>query len=64
MIVEEDVLLAGISVKPFALRLDIEIRIMLSRVMGFSNSRWSIDPDSSGGFTGMGCLLVDLEEIN
>jgi hypothetical protein len=47
-------MLSSISIPPFALRLDEEIRIILSRVVGFSNARGAVDPDSSDGIVGVG----------
>jgi len=64
MVVEENGSLSCVSIKPFTLRLDKEIRIILSCVVGFSNSRWSPNPHAPCGF-GCHCLLsVDLEKIN
>jgi len=64
VVVDEDIMLSSISVPPFALRLDVEIRVILSCVVGFSNARGAIDPDSSAGIVGVGGLLVDLEQVH
>ena len=64
MVVEENGRLSCVPIKPFTLRLDKEIRIILSCVVGFSNSWWSPNPHASCGF-GCHCLLsIDLEKID
>lgn len=64
MVVDEDIMLSSISVPPFRLRLDVEIRIIRSCVVGFSNARWSVDPYSSDCVVGVGGLLVDLVKVD
>lgn len=64
VVVDEDIVLASVSIPPFALRLDVEIRIILSCVVGFSNARWSVDPYSSDCVVGVGGLLVDLVKVD
>lgn len=58
MIVEKNVVLSGISIKPPVLSFEIWIRIIFSRVMGFSNTRRSVDPDSSDLVVSVGDIGV------
>lgn len=64
MVVYEDISLASIAFPPLVLRLYIEIRIILSRVMGFTSARGAIDPNTTDGITSIGWLTVDKEGIN
>lgn len=47
VVVEKNVVLSNIAIKPLVLSFEIWIRIIRSRSVGFSNTRRSIDPDSS-----------------
>ena len=64
MVVDENGVLSSVAIKPFALRLRKDIRIILSCVVGFSNSRWSPNPHASCGFGSHWLLLVDLVKID
>lgn len=62
-IVDDDIALTNVSIPPLVLRLVKGARIMFSCVVGFSSTRRSIDPESSGTGVLILLLLGELEGI-
>lgn len=57
-------MLAGITFPPFRLRLLVEIRVILSSVVGFSSSRRSPDPETSDGRMVVFHLSIQEERVD
>lgn len=64
VIIEQHIRLASVTVPPFALRLEIGIRIAFSSVVGFSNTGWSMNPQSSSSRMFVLRAHIEFEQIH